>query len=49
MTKIYQKFDVNKVLKEMIKLAMGNSLKIKTEALNQIIMMVRDDETFSKK
>ena len=28
----------------MVKVAMGNSLKVKAEALNQIIMILRDDE-----
>ena len=41
--KIYQKFDINKILKEMVKVAMSNSLKVKAEALNQIIMMLRDE------
>ncbi len=42
-SKIYQKIDINKILKEMIKVAMSNSLKVKAEALNQIIIIFRDE------
>jgi hypothetical protein len=47
--KIHQKIDINKILREMIKVTMTNSLKVKAEALNQIIMILRDDENPFKK